>query len=75
MLHITPWERSALESLAAGKSTAQLALALDSSERDVEQRLTALYARMGATSRTEAIVAASRRGLIPVVPGRDASPL
>jgi len=75
VLHITPWERSALESLAIGKSTAELALALQLSEPEIEQRLAALYARMGAACCTDAVTVALRRGLIPVAPGRDASPL
>ncbi len=75
MLHITPWECSALQSLAAGLSTAQLAMTLDLSENEIEQRLAALYSRMGAASHSDAISVASRRGLIPNAPGRDASPL
>ena len=75
MLHITPWERSALESLASGMSMAQLAIAFDIPEMDVEQRLAELCSRMGAASCREAISVAARRGLIPVAPGRDASPL
>ena len=75
MLHITPWECSALQSLAAGLSTAELAITLDLSENEIEQRLAALYSRMGAASHTDAISVASRRGLIPNAPGRDASPL
>jgi len=75
VLHITPWECSALQSLAAGLSTAQLAMTLDLSENEIEQRLAALYSRMGAASHSDAISVASRRGLIPNAPGRDASPL
>lgn len=75
MLHITPWERSALQLLAAGLSTAQLAITLGLSECEIEQRLAALYSRMGAASHTEAISAASRRGLIPSAPVPDASRL
>ena len=75
MLHITPWECSALQSLAAGMSTAQLAITLGLSECEIEQRLTALYSRMGAASHTDAISVASRRGLIPDAPGRDVSRL
>ena len=75
MLHITPWECSALQSLAAGLSTAQLAITLGLSESEIEQRLAALYSRMGAASHTDAISVASRRGLIPNAPGRDVSRL
>jgi DNA-binding NarL/FixJ family response regulator len=75
VLHITPWECSALQSLAAGLSTAQLAISLGLSESDIEQRLAALYSRMGAASHNDAISVASRRGLIPNAPGRDGSRL
>ena len=75
MLHITPWECSALQSLAAGLSIGQLAITLGLSESEIEQRLAALYSRMGAASHSDAISVASRRGLIPNAPGRDASPL
>ena len=75
MLHITPWERSALQSLSTGLSAADLAAAFGLPEHEVEQRLTALYSRMGAASCTDAILVASRRGLIPASPDLDASPL
>jgi two-component system, NarL family, response regulator YdfI len=65
VLHITPWERSALQSLSTGMTTPQLAIVLGISENDIEQRLTALFARMGAASPTDAVAAAFRRGLIP----------
>ena len=75
MLHITPWECSALQSLAAGLSTAELAITLGLSEGEIERRLAALYSRMGAASHSDAISDASRRGLIPGAPGLDASRL
>ena len=37
LLHITPWERSALQSLPTGMTTAQLAIVLGISEGDIEQ--------------------------------------
>jgi NarL family two-component system response regulator YdfI len=72
LLHITPWERSALQSLATGMTTAQLAMVLGVSEPDVEHRLTSLFTKMGAASPTDAVAAALRRGLIPAVPDHDA---
>jgi DNA-binding NarL/FixJ family response regulator len=72
VLHITPWERSALQRLASGQSAAELASALQVSQGEIEQRLAALFARMGASCDTEAVSAALRRGLIPAVPGHDA---
>ena len=75
MLHITPWERSALESLANGGSPAELATGLQLSESEIEQRLAALYSRLGASCCSDALTVASRRGLIPAAPARGASPL
>jgi DNA-binding NarL/FixJ family response regulator len=68
VLQITPWERSALQSLAAGASTAELASHLGLPERELQQQLTALFRRMGAASRNDAVTAAWRRGLIPIAP-------
>ena len=64
MLQITPWERAALRQLADGISTSELAGRVGVSEREIEARLTSLFARMGTASRTEAIAAAFRRGLL-----------
>ena len=73
MLQITPWELSALQLLAAGTSTAQLAISLGLAEGEMEARLTALFSKMGAKTRTDALNAASRRGLItPTAPNRGA---
>lgn len=85
MLHITPWERTALQLLAAGTSTAQLAVNLGVPEGDVTGRLSALFSKLGAATQTDAVTAALRRGLlvdaaggplrrpIPGAPDRDAS--
>lgn len=64
LLHITPWERSVLELLANGTTTNELAGRLGIAERDLERHLTALFARMGATSRADAVAVAARRGLL-----------
>lgn len=64
MLHITPTERNALEFLALGKPNEEIAELWQISALDVEARLKALFARMGVKSRTEAVAAACRRGLI-----------
>lgn len=68
LLHITPWERSVLQSLSEGKSPAELALTLGLPEREVHQQLSALLSRMGAASLADAIAAACRRGIIPAGP-------
>lgn len=75
MLHITPWERSILQSLAEGKSTAELALALGLAEHEIERHLSALFSRMGAASLPDAVADAFRRGIIPGAPDPAASPL
>ena len=72
LLRITPWERSALESLAAGLSTAELAANAGLPECELQQRLTALFERMGASSRHDAVISAWRRGLIPAAPALGA---
>jgi DNA-binding NarL/FixJ family response regulator len=84
MLRITPWERAALGLLASGTSTEELARRLGLERAEVEARLTALFGRMGAASRTDAVAVACRRGLLyaerprpasPAAPVRGASPL
>jgi DNA-binding NarL/FixJ family response regulator len=64
VLHITPWERSALELLATGITTAGIASRLGIGEPEIERRLSSLFARMGASGPVEAVAAASRRGLL-----------
>ena len=64
VLHITPEERSTLQLLAAGKTGTQIAARIGSTERELEQRLTALFARMGVATTAEAVNDACRRGLL-----------
>jgi DNA-binding NarL/FixJ family response regulator len=64
VLQITPWERAALQLLANGIATHELAGRLGVSESEIEVRMSTLFARMGAASRSEAIAAALRRGLL-----------
>jgi len=64
VLQITPHERVALQLLADGTGTRGIADRLGVSEPEVEAHLSGLFARMGAASRTEAVAAASRRGLL-----------
>lgn len=66
MLSITPWERSALQLLADGQAPKEVAVRLLMTEKEVERRLATLFARLGASDRTEAIAAAFRRGLVSV---------
>jgi DNA-binding NarL/FixJ family response regulator len=64
MIQITPWERLALELLAAGSSASQISRHFGVSEHEVALRLSRLFTKMGATSEVEAVAAASRRGLL-----------
>jgi len=50
--------------LASGIATHELAGRLGVSAREIETHLNTLFARMGAASRTEAVAAAFRRGLL-----------
>jgi len=68
VLHITPSERIALELLAAGIATNELASRLGLSTREIDAQLASLFARMGAASRAEAVAFAMRRGLLSAVP-------
>jgi DNA-binding NarL/FixJ family response regulator len=68
VLHITPWERDALELLADGTPTGALAQRFGTSERDVEARLSTLFARMGVSGRSQAVADALRRGLVSDAP-------
>lgn len=64
MLFFTPCERAALQLPAAGKNPAEIAHRLGIGEPAVEAHLASLFAKMGAASRSEAIAAAARRGLL-----------
>jgi DNA-binding NarL/FixJ family response regulator len=64
MLHITPWERGVLEQLARGDATREIALRVGMDEPDVESCLRTLFARMGVTTKGEAVTIAARRGLV-----------
>ena len=64
MLHITPWERDALELLADGTPTGVLAERFGTSKGEVEARLSTLFERMGVLGPAEAVAAALRRGLV-----------
>jgi DNA-binding NarL/FixJ family response regulator len=64
VLHITPWERNALELLAEGKGEREIAMHLRVAESDIAFQLTKLFAALGAASRTEAIAIGMKRGLL-----------
>lgn len=75
MLLITPLERAMLQTLSEGKSLSEVALMIGIPEHETQQQLSLLCLRMGAASAHEAVTVACRRGLIPVAPVLDASPL
>jgi DNA-binding NarL/FixJ family response regulator len=62
---LTPRERQVLDMLAQGLSNQQIARRLDLSVRTVESHLTRVYAKLGVGSRTEAVLVAQRKGLLP----------
>jgi DNA-binding NarL/FixJ family response regulator len=64
LLQITPWERHALQLLAERKAQAEIASRLGVSDAEIGPQLAALFEKMGASSRNEAIASAQRRGLI-----------
>lgn len=59
---LTPREREVLAYLAAGLANKEIARRLGVSEHTVKYHLTALFHKLGASSRTEAIHLAARRG-------------
>lgn len=61
---LTPRECQILQRVAAGDSNKRIARHLDIGEGTVKTHLRAILAKLDATSRTEAIAVAQRRGLI-----------
>lgn len=57
-------EHAWLRRLAAGGTVAGLARSCGYSEREMYRRLSAVYTRLGARTRTEALLAAERSGLL-----------
>jgi DNA-binding NarL/FixJ family response regulator len=62
---LTPREMQVLHLLAEGQSNRQIARRLALSVRTVEAHLTHIYAKLGVGSRTEAVLLAQRKGLLP----------
>jgi two-component system NarL family response regulator len=63
-VQLTPRELATLKLLADGKANKEIASELDISERTVKTHLAHLFEKLGATSRTEAVRVATRRGLV-----------
>ena len=61
---LTEREREVLQLVAEGLANKQVALSLNISEHTVKFHLSSLYAKLGVTSRTEAVRAGARRGWV-----------
>jgi len=61
---LTERERQVLQLTAEGLANKQIAAALEISEHTVKFHLSSLYAKLGVTSRTEAVRAGARRGWV-----------
>jgi DNA-binding NarL/FixJ family response regulator len=61
---LSPRERQVLTLLAAGKCNKEIAAALSIAEITVKCHLSMIFLRLKVTDRTQAIVAASKRGLV-----------
>jgi DNA-binding NarL/FixJ family response regulator len=61
---LTERERQVLQLTAEGLANKQIAGALEISENTVKFHLSSLYAKLGVTSRTEAVRAGARRGWV-----------
>jgi DNA-binding NarL/FixJ family response regulator len=61
---LTARESEVLQLLAQGLANKQIAVALGISEHTVKFHVSAIYAKLGAASRTEAVSLAARRGLL-----------
>jgi DNA-binding NarL/FixJ family response regulator len=61
---LTPRERMVLEELARGLGNKQIAATLGISERTVKFHVSAVFAKLGAGNRTEAVTRAAQAGLI-----------
>ena len=64
---LTPREIDVLKLLASGRSNPAIAEALFISPRTVTTHLSRLYAKLGVNTRTEAVAAGMRLGLIPSI--------
>jgi DNA-binding NarL/FixJ family response regulator len=64
MLFITPTDRQLLRLLADGKPLTEIADCLGIGAAEIGPYLTSLFSAMGVSSRTEAVMRASQRGLL-----------
>jgi DNA-binding NarL/FixJ family response regulator len=61
---LSPRERGVLRLVAAGQSNRQIAEALSISERTVKFHVTAIFNKLGADNRAQAVAIAAQRGII-----------
>ena len=61
---LTERERQVLAMLAAGISNRRIAQRLSIAENTVKAHVAAIFGKLGATTRTEAVTIALRRGLV-----------
>lgn len=72
---LTPTEQAWLRRLAAGGTVSALARSCGFSEREMYRRLSGVYLRLGARTRTEALLMAERFGVLaPAPPGAGDRP-
>jgi DNA-binding NarL/FixJ family response regulator len=69
VLQITPGEQHALQLLANGTAANEVAGSLGISPSEVDSALRRLFVAMGAASRSEAVAAAQKRGLLMTAAG------
>lgn len=62
---LSPRERGVLRLVAAGLSNRQIAETLSISERTVKFHVTAIFNKLGAENRAQAVAVAAARGLLP----------
>jgi DNA-binding NarL/FixJ family response regulator len=63
---LTPRELAILRLVAAGQSNSQIAESLKITERTVKFHVTAIFNKLGADNRAQAVALAGRRGLLPL---------
>lgn len=63
--HLDPREMTTLALTAEGKSAKQVGVEMEVGDRMVRKYLTRIYAKLGVTSKSQAVLEAKRRGLIP----------
>ena len=63
---LTPRELTVLRLVAVGQSNRQIAASLGISERTVKFHVTAIFNKLGADNRAQAVALAGRRGLLPI---------